>query len=423
MSSTIVPANEKFTDSSRDGWLQRQARSLVLKQLSALHDGQLVVREDSHSWTFGKPSERLPEPVEVRIRQPAAWTDFLFGGSSAAGEAYIKGHWHCDALTELVRLFIRNRSVLERLDTNLRWLVFPLRQAGYWLRRNTRSGSRRNIHAHYDIGNELFRLFLDKSLMYSSAYYASADSDLEEAAEAKLDRICRKLELLPEHHLLEVGTGWGGMAIHAARYYGCRVTTTTISREQYELACERVAEEGLSERIEVLFEDYRDLKGRYDRIVSVEMIEAVGHQYMNDYFARCSQLLKPDGRMLLQAITMTDQYYTEALRDIDFIKRYIFPGGFLPSVTAMSQSLTRVTDMKISHLEDMAYHYARTLQAWRERFMARLDAVRQLGYPEEFIRLWEFYLCYSEGGFRERHCGVVQMLLSKPDDVPADVSY
>jgi cyclopropane-fatty-acyl-phospholipid synthase len=423
MTSTIIPVSDKVDDTATSGWQHRLARKLVLRQLAKITDGQLQVQEGEQQWVFGSLSARLPAPVVVRIVNASAWLDFAFGGSAAAGEAYVKGYWECDALTNLTRLFVRNRDALEAFDANRRWLLYPLQQLGYWLRRNTRHGSRRNIQAHYDIGNDLFRLFLDEKMMYSSAYYPGESASLDEAAEAKLDRVCRKLELSPQHHLLEIGTGWGGLAIHAAKHYGCRVTTTTISREQYELAQQRVAEEKLADRVEVLFEDYRDLDGRYDRIVSIEMIEAVGHQFMQQYFARCSHLLKDDGRMLIQAITITDRYYQEALRDVDFIKRYIFPGGFLPSVTEMANALTGVTDMKISHLEDMAYHYARTLRDWRDRFLSRLEQVKALGYPEEFIRLWDFYLCYSEGGFMERHCGVVQMVLSKPDDTPADVCY
>jgi cyclopropane-fatty-acyl-phospholipid synthase len=292
-----------------------------------------------------------------------------------------------------------------------------------WFNCNTRAGSRRNIQAHYDIGNDLFALFLDPTMTYSCAYYPDVSSTLEEAAVAKLDRVCRKLELSPGMHLLEIGTGWGSLAIHAASHYGCRVTTTTISREQYELARERIEALGLSDRVEVLNMDYRDLVGQYDRIVSIEMIEAVGHQYMDHYFSRCNSLLKPDGMMLIQAITMTDQHYEEALREVDFIKRYIFPGGFLPSVTAIASSLTRATQMRISHLEDIGLHYARTLDDWRKRFFQQLDAVRSQGYPESFIRLWDYYFCYCQGGFEERYLGTVQLLLTKADARPADVRY
>jgi cyclopropane-fatty-acyl-phospholipid synthase len=280
--------------------------------------------------------------------------------------------------------------------------------------RNTRSGSRKNISAHYDIGNELFKLFLDDTMMYSSAYYEKADMSLDEAAVAKLDLVCRKLELDSTDHLLEIGTGWGGLAIHAARNYDCKVTTTTISDEQYRLAVEKVRQQGLDHKIKVVKQDYRDLSGQFDKLVSIEMIEAIGHQYMSTYFKKCSSLLKPDGMMLIQAITIRDQFYKSALKDVDFIKKFIFPGGFLPSVTAMSEVISKVSDMKIFHLQDIGPHYARTLSHWRERFFNKLDEIRDLGYSDEFIRLWEYYFCYCEGGFIERDIGTVQMLLAKP---------
>ena len=423
MTETIVPAAPGSAESGYDSPIDRVARSLMLRQLHRLSVGQLRVEEGDQVWEFGTPCDDLPRPVVVRIDRRSAWSDLAFGGSVGAGEAYINGHWRCEQLTELVRLFLRNSDVLDAVDGGLSLLAAPMRRLAHWLQRNTRRGSRRNIQAHYDIGNDLFRLFLDPQLMYSSAFYHTPDTDLDTAAVAKLDRVCRKLDLKPDHHLLEIGTGWGGMAIHAARHYGCRVTTTTISREQFDLARERVAAAGLSDRIEVLFDDYRELHGSYDRVVSIEMIEAVGHQYLETYFAQCSRLLKPDGQMLIQAITINDQHYKKALREVDFIKRFIFPGGFLPSVTAMSNALTRASDMRIAHLEDIGLHYARTLRDWRARFSARLDEVKALGYPDEFIRLWEFYLCYSEGGFAERHLGTVQMLLSKPGARPADVCF
>ncbi|MDX1345299.1 MAG: cyclopropane-fatty-acyl-phospholipid synthase family protein, partial [Sedimenticolaceae bacterium] len=347
----------------------------------------------------------------------------LLGGICGAGEAYMKGSWRCDEVNMLVRLFLRTRDLMSAFNGTLKLLRQPTRQLMQWLTRNTRSGSRRNIEAHYDIGNDLFALFLDPTMSYSCTWYPDASSTLEEAAVAKLDRVCRKLGLSPGMHLLEIGTGWGGLAIHAASRYGCRVTTTTISAEQYELARERIEAHGLSDRVDVLNLDYRDLEGQYDRIVSIEMIEAVGHQYMDHYFARCNSLLKPDGMMLIQAITMTDQYYEAALSEVDFITRYIFPGGFLPSVTAIASSLTRATQMRISHLEDIGLHYARTLQDWRKRFFEQIDTVRSLGYPESFIRLWDYYFCYCQGGFEERYLGTVQLLLTKADARPADVRY
>ncbi len=263
--------------------------------------------------------------------------------------------------------------------------------------------------------------FSDPTMMYSSAVFERAGMTLEQASVAKLDRICRKLALNPGDHVLEIGTGWGGFALHAARHYGCRVTTTTISREQYELARARVAAAGLADRVELLLEDYRDLSGQYDKLVSIEMIEAVGHHYFDAYFRLCSGLLRPDGTMLLQAITIADQRYEAARKGVDFIKRYIFPGCCIPSVAVMSDAVARVTDMRLYHLEDIGPHYAITLARWRDNLLANLDQVRALGYPESFIRMWEFYFCYCEGGFDERVIGDVQMLLVKPSARPQPV--
>jgi cyclopropane-fatty-acyl-phospholipid synthase len=282
------------------------------------------------------------------------------------------------------------------------------------LNRNTRKGSRKNIAAHYDLGNDFFHLFLDPTMMYSAAVFDTSEATLEDASQAKLNEICLQLELTPDDHLVEIGTGWGGMAIHAATHYGCRVTTTTISREQYEYARQRVAELGLTDRITVLCEDYRNLTGQFDKLVSVEMIEAVGHQFYGNYFARCSALLKPSGKMVIQAITISDQRYRQARDTVDFIKRFIFPGGCLPSLAVIADHIARDTDMQIVHLRDITQDYARTLACWRERFTEQLEAVRRMGFDDHFIRMWEFYLCYCEGGFRERIIGTVQLSFAKP---------
>lgn len=403
--------------------IDRLARFIVLRALRRLKEGQLIIREQNQQWVFGTVSARLPDPVTVDIMNASAWSDIVLGGTCGAGESYMRGDWECEELSLLVRLFLRNQTVMDVLDGSLKPLRQPTKLLSRWISRNTRAGSRRNIQAHYDIGNEFFALFLDSSMMYSCAYYPHHSATLNEAAVAKLDRVFQKLQLSNNMHLLEIGTGWGGLALHAARHCGCKVTTTTISREQYEFTLRRVKEMGLSERIEVLFKDYRDLSGRYDRVVSIEMIEAVGHQYMDQYFAQCNRLLKPDGMMLIQAITMTDQNYEQARKEVDFIKRHIFPGGFLPSVTAICQSLTHATELKISHLEDIGLHYARTLQDWRQRFRQQLDRIRAMGYPENFIRMWDYYFCYCEAGFEERYLGTVQLILTKQDARPADVRY
>jgi cyclopropane-fatty-acyl-phospholipid synthase len=353
--------------------------------------------------------------VVVHVHDAQFYGDVAFGGSVGAGEAYMRGCWSSTQMVDLVRLFVLNLDALDGLEGGLARFTSPLRKAIHALRRNSRNGSRRNIAAHYDLGNDFFRLMLDDTLMYSAATFEHAGQSLYDAQIARLDHICRKLELKPDDHLLEIGTGWGGLALHAARNYGCRVTTTTISREQRKLARERVHEAGLEQRVEVLCEDYRDLTGTYDKLVSIEMIEAVGARYLDTYFRKCSSLLKPTGAMLLQAITLQDQYYAKALKSVDYIQRFVFPGSFIPSVNAISDSVSRVTDMKLFNLEDIGPHYAPTLRLWRERFFANLKRVKDLGYPDSFVRLWEFYLCYCEGGFAERQLGDVQMLLTKPD--------
>ena len=361
--------------------------------------------------------------ARIEVLHPQFWADAVFGGTTGAGEAYIHGLWKCDDLTALVRIMVSNRHVLEDVDGGATRLAALGRRIGHWLNRNSRDGSRRNISAHYDLGNDFFRLFLDPTMNYSCGIFESPDATMEQASIAKMEAICRKLDLRAGDHLLEIGTGWGGLAIHAASKYGCRVTTTTISREQHGLAAERIRAAGLQDRIELLLCDYRDLQGTYDKLVSVEMIEAVGHQYLDTYFQTCSRLLKPDGLMLLQGITIRDELYERALKTVDFIQRFVFPGGFIPSVAAMSASLARSTDLQLLHLQDIGLHYATTLNRWRTRFFANVEAVRALGYPDSFIRLWEYYLCYCEGGFRERNIGTVQMLLAKPRNRRASLGY
>jgi cyclopropane-fatty-acyl-phospholipid synthase len=393
-----------------DGLAERAVRA----RLAGLVHGRVTITDDAEQRCYGKRTERCPLSVNLRVHDPRFWSELAYGGSIGAGEAYMQGYWDTDGLTDLVRILLHNREVLDGMETGLARLTVPLQKALHWFNRNTRTGSRRNIAAHYDLGNDFFRLFLDPTLMYSCAIFERDGMTLEEAQVARLDRICRKLDLTPGDHLLEIGTGWGAMAIHAAKHYGCRVTTTTISRQQYELARERIAEAGLEDRVTLLLEDYRDLDGTFDKLVSIEMIEAVGHQFYDTYFAQCGRLLKQDGLMLLQAITIADQRYESARRSVDFIQRHIFPGSTIPSVTAMQDSVTRATDLRLAHLEDIGPHYATTLRMWRESFFANLEAVRALGYPEEFIRMWEFYLCYCEGGFAERALGDVHMLLAKP---------
>ncbi len=414
---TIVPgdiANDAAPAGS--GMLAGMARRALLARLGKLQDGEIRLQDATGAQRFGARTARCGLSVTISVRDPEFYSLAAFGGTVGAGESYISGHWQCDDLTALVRIMVQNRHVMEGLESGLGATTARLaRRALHWANRNSRSGSARNIAAHYDLGNELYKLMLDDTMAYSCGIFLHDDATLHEASIAKFDAVCRKLALTSSDHLVEIGTGWGGLAIHAAEQYGCRVTTTTISREQHDFAREKIAARGLSGRITLLFEDYRDLKGQFDKLVSIEMIEAVGARYLDTYFAKCSSLLKASGAMLLQAITMQDQYYARALRSVDYIQRFVFPGSFIPSVTAISESVCRVTDMKLFNLEDIGPHYAPTLRIWRERFMANLAQVRNLGYPDSFARLWEFYLCYCEGGFAERQLGDVQMLLTKPD--------
>jgi cyclopropane-fatty-acyl-phospholipid synthase len=423
MSQNIVPAEFAAGEADRTTVLQRLARKLLLERLAGIHAGRLEVIDGHDSFSFGGTGHRNDLCARVEVLNPQFWADAVFGGSTGAGEAYIHGLWRCDDLTSLVRLFIANREVLEGVDGSTSVLFEGGRRLGHWLNRNSKAGSRKNIAAHYDLGNDMFRLFLDPTMNYSCGIFEHESATMEQASVAKMDALCRKLDLTSADHLLEIGTGWGGLAMHAAQHYGCRVTTTTISREQHALAAERVRAAGLQDRVTLLLKDYRDLSGTYDKLVSVEMIEAVGHHYLDDYFAKCGSLLKPDGLMALQAITIADQFYAEALKSVDFIKRFVFPGSFIPSVSAMTDSIARSTDLRLFHLQDIGPHYATTLAKWRERFFGNAQQVRALGYPESFLRLWEFYLCYCEGGFLERHIGDVQMVLSKPGNRRAVLGY
>jgi cyclopropane-fatty-acyl-phospholipid synthase len=395
----------------RPNLLGTTAERLVVGRLSRITRGALRLVDGATTRDFEGHSAGPAAAIE--IRDPAFYSELAWGGSVGAAESYMLGHWTTPDLTALMRLMLVNRDALDSLEGGLARLSAPLRVAAHWLHRNSRAGSRRNISAHYDLGNDFFRLMLDETMMYSCALYERPGMTLAEASRAKLDSVCRKLDLGPSNHVLEIGTGWGGFAMHAAANYGCRVTTTTISPSQYELARERIRSAGLDGRIEVLLEDYRDLRGRYDRLVSIEMIEAIGHRQYPTFFRRAGELLERDGRMVLQSITIADVNYERARDEVDFIKRYIFPGCCIPSVGALTRAMVEASDLRLVHLEDIGLHYATTLAAWRRNFHARLDEVRAQGYPDTFIRMWEYYLCYCEAGFAERALGDVHMVMTR----------
>jgi len=392
--------------------LDRVARTRVLGKLGGIATGHITIVDADGRYELGQESGDLR--VRLDIHDPRFYRLGALGGDVAVADAYLDGKWTCSDLVTFFRIIIQNTALLTRTASGLARLGDAVTRIIHASHRNTRGGSKKNIAAHYNLGNAFFQTFLDETMMYSCAVFPTEDSTLEQASHFKNDRICRKLDLSPADHLLEIGTGWGGFAIHAAANYGCRVTTTTISCEQHKMATDRVRAAGLEDRITILLSDYRDLTGQYDKLVSIEMIEAVGHHYYDNYFGACSRLLKPDGLMLLQAITISDWAFERHKRSVDFIKHHIFPGSCIPSVTAISDSISRSSDMRVVHLEDIGPHYVRTLQAWRTRFEAARGEIARLGYDEHFIRAWRYYLTYCEAGFEERYISDAHMLFAKP---------
>jgi len=388
--------------------------SLIARRLERVQHGRITVFDHDGAKSFGSTDAASPLHATVLVHDPDFYGLAATRGVLGVAEAYMDGMWDCDDLTALIRLMARNSEAVEEINAGPARLMRPLLRLFARRHRNTRRGSRENIAAHYDLGNAFFQEFLDETMTYSSAVFDAPAMTLHQAQTAKYDRICRKLALGPDDHVLEIGSGWGGFAVHAASRYGCCVTTTTLSAEQLAMVTERVREAGLEHKVELLGCDYRDLTGRYDKIVSIEMIEAVGHEYMEDYFRACCRRLKADGVCLIQAIVHSDQDFEASKTSVDFIKRYIFPGGSLPSVWSMCDAARNATDFRMVHLEDITPHYATTLAHWRMRMKERLEAIRALGYPERFLRMWEFYLCYCEGGFRERAIGTVQVLFERP---------
>jgi cyclopropane-fatty-acyl-phospholipid synthase len=390
----------------------RLAKQLFLKSLSAADAGFLEIVCPENTYHFGRTGD--PLRAVIAVHDESFFRDAVFGGDVGIGEAYMRGAWSTPDLVAVVRLGVRN---LDRIDQSSRLAGIFKRLADFLSHRrnrNTVSGSRRNIARHYDLGNDFYRLFLDRRLAYSCAYYQTPLDSLESAQLQKFDLVCRKLKLAPNDHVLEIGSGWGGFAAYACQKYGCQITTTTISRQQHDYAREVFSRAGLDEsRISLLFEDYRDLRGRFDKIVSIEMFEAVGHEHYDDFFSACDRMLSPNGSMLLQTITIQEAKFEQYKKQSDWIKKYIFPGGELASVTEILQSLKRRTRLQAFHLEDIGMHYSLTLQEWRRRFLDNAEQVRGLGFDDSFLRMWDYYLAYSEGAFRERYISDVQLVLSK----------
>jgi cyclopropane-fatty-acyl-phospholipid synthase len=412
MTELIIPSEAPALEALKERPVDRLSRRIFFTLLAKIRKGSMTLIENRRRHSFGNEAAVDGLSATIRVMHPRFYTKMVFGGSIGAGEAYMEGLWTTDDLTTTIRIVLRNQQMLAGLEGGWAHLTAPLSLADLIIKKNTRLGSRRNIVAHYDLGNDFYALFLDETMTYSCGIFETPDSTLAAAATAKYDRICRKLNLAPGDDVLEIGTGWGGFAVHAVRHYGVHLTTTTISDQQYAYASSLFKSAGIDDRIDLLKKDYRDLRGRYDKLVSIEMIEAVGHQYLPVFFKHCNRLLKADGLMALQAITIADQVFDRHKRSIDFIKRYIFPGSCIPSVTAICNATARGTDLRLIHLDDISAHYVKTLRHWRQRFVDRIEVLRQMGFSETFIRMWIFYFCYCEAGFAERYIGDVQLLLA-----------
>lgn len=397
------------SDSSR---VTDALRKLLIQVLGHASEGHFLLKEcDRVIAEVGNRND--PLQAEVNVLNTKVYARALIGGNTAAGEAFVDGWWTSPDITSVTRFFARNLGMMDYWGSRFGWLLKPVALTRTLLRANSRKQAKRNILAHYDLGNELYQAFLDRRMQYSSALYENAGQSLERAQEAKLRRLCEQLQLNEDDHLLEVGSGWGGLAMFAASNYGCRVTTTTISDAQFAYAKAAIEQAGLEDRIELLNQDYRLLEGRYDKIVSVEMIEAVGKRYLPGFFSKLDSLLKPGGKLMLQAITIADQRFASYSRSEDFIQKHIFPGGFLPSLSMMTDLLARKTNMVVRDIKDIGIDYAQTLAAWRENFQRQKAELATRGYDEKFANLWIYYLGYCEGGFRERRISTVQLLASK----------
>ncbi|WP_397569295.1 class I SAM-dependent methyltransferase [Schlesneria sp. T3-172] len=393
-------------------WIDRAAKKILFNRLRGMNRGEVTVEDGSAKETLGVKNHLS---AVLHIHRCRFYRDAVCGGALSVAESYLRGDWDCDQLTSLFRILIRNADATARLSGGLAHLTGVFQRLYHRWHYNSKSGSRRNIAAHYDLGNDFFKLCLDESMAYSSGIFLAPNESMKDASIEKIDRLCRKLDLRPQDHLLEIGSGWGGLAIHAAHNYGCRVTTTTISHEQFRLTRNRIDQHNLSDKVTVIEQDYRDVTGTFDKLVSVEMIEAVGYAYFDAYFKKCASLLKPSGTMAIQAIVLPERDYETYLRNTDFIQRYIFPGGCLPSLGAMLESVGRVTDLRFVHAEDFAPHYAETLRQWRRVFHEQLPEIRRQGFPERFLRMWHYYFCYCEAVFEERAAGVIQVQFDKPD--------
>lgn len=414
---SIIPKFEKLqNEANRGNYFDQLAKSILIKKLETIQSGFLELHFDGTVYEFGSKAMRSSLYAKIDVHDARTFSSILLGGEPAAGNTYTQGWWSTEDLLQVLRIFTVNRDTLFSFEYGLGSLSKYLSYFEKFSRKNNKDGAKRNICAHYDIGNDLYRLFLDKNMMYSSAYFTSECNDIEKASEYKLKLICEKLKLNASDKVIEIGTGWGGFAVYAAENYGCHITTTTISDEQYEYTINLIKEKKLENLIHVLKEDYRNLTGTYDKLVSIEMLESVGHEYVDTYFSACSRLLKTNGIMLIQTITISDYIFKQYIHSMDFIRKYIFPGGSLPSISSMLTSTSNCTDLTLFHSESFASSYAQTLAIWYQRFINNKEKVIEQGYPQTFFRLWEYYLKYCQVGFEERVIDVHQLIFKKPDN-------
>tara|TARA_B100001142_G_scaffold277391_1_gene286940 strand:- start:413 stop:1606 length:1194 start_codon:yes stop_codon:yes gene_type:complete len=391
--------------------MNRLYKKITHQRLSQIKDGHIIIKDGESISKYGKQGNLS---AKINVLDSVFYKNIILGGTIGASESFIRGEWSSSNLTNVIRVLARNTEAQDKLENFFTLLFQPFLKVMHKLNENSVRGSKKNISRHYDLSNDFFSLFLDKNMMYSSAIYKTRKTSLEDAAINKLDVICKKLKLKKTDHIIEIGTGWGGFAIYAVKNYGCKVTTTTISIEQYKFAKQKIKEAGLGRQINILLKDYRLLKGQYDKVVSIEMIEAVGYQFYDEYFKIISQLLKDDGDALIQAITIKDQRYSKAIHSVDFIQKYIFPGSCIPSITAIQNSLTNTTDLVINDVRDIGHHYARTLADWRKKFLKNKREIRKLGFDDKFLRMWLFYFAYCEGGFEEKVISDIHLHITKP---------
>lgn len=406
---------------SKGVFLSNFFKKNIIKKFKKIKVGNIQFIENNEYYSFG--DSNIEKSVKVEVFSPNFYVLLGSGGLMGVAEAYTLGFWKTNDLVSLIRIIFENKNIMNQMDSGLANFFKPLNSIIHWFNKNSLSGSKKNILSHYDLSNDFYQLWLDETMTYSCGIFKDDQTTMQEASIEKLDRLCRKLNLNENDSILEIGTGWGSLAIHAAKNYGCQITTTTISDAQYSLAKNKIFKEGLEDKITLIKEDYRNLTGQFDKIISIEMIEAVGHEYVATYFKKVSSLLKNDGLFAMQGITYNDQNFDTYKNSVDFIKKYIFPGSCLISISQITDVMKKYTDFSLSHLEDITIHYATTLKEWRLKFLNEISSIKKLGFSDEFINMWEFYLVYCEAGFRERNIGDYQFIFSKSGSKTIKIDY